>query len=166
MSGGARAITAPAYQAWRRRQTDRSPLQRAAHRPLPRLPSERRQPPNDVRHLLRLHSGSQSSNRPEKRLHSGIIDLGTVRRASGCFRQPAACSGSNDCIELTMLRLYDCKDVLKVASPHDSPVQLNLDPRRPATDSAMVVPRGWAEPLPELASCTPLWSPGDSDPAG
>jgi hypothetical protein len=37
-----------------------------------------------------------------------------------------------------MLRLYDCKDVLKVASSHDSLVQLNLGPRRPAAGSAMV----------------------------
>jgi hypothetical protein len=58
-----------------------------------------------------------------------------------------------------MLRLYDCQDVLKVASFHDSLVQLNLDPRRPVAGSAMVVARGWADPLPELASCTPEWSP-------
>jgi hypothetical protein len=58
-----------------------------------------------------------------------------------------------------MLRLDDCKDVLKVASSHDSLVQLDLDPRRTAAGSAMVVARGWAEPLPELASCTPEWSP-------
>ena len=58
-----------------------------------------------------------------------------------------------------MLHLYDRKDVLKVASSHDSLVQLNLDYRRPVIASAMVVPRGWAEPLPELASCTAQWSP-------
>jgi hypothetical protein len=57
-----------------------------------------------------------------------------------------------------MLCLYDRKDVLEVASSHDSFVQLNLDRRGPAT-SAMIVARGWAEPLPDLASATQEWSP-------
>jgi hypothetical protein len=57
-----------------------------------------------------------------------------------------------------MLALYDRKDVLKVASSHDSFVQLNLDRRGPAT-SATIASRGWAEPLPDLASPTREWSP-------
>ncbi len=43
-----------------------------------------------------------------------------------------------------MLGFYNRKDVLKVASSHDSFVQLNLGGRGPAT-SAMIVARGWAE---------------------
>jgi hypothetical protein len=57
-----------------------------------------------------------------------------------------------------MLFLYDRKDVLEVASSHDSFVQLNLDRRGPAT-SAMIVARGWAEPLPDLSSPTQEWGP-------
>ena len=57
-----------------------------------------------------------------------------------------------------MLGFYDSKDVLKVTSSHDSFVQLNLDCRGPAT-SALIVARGWAEPLPDLASPTQEWSP-------
>ena len=57
-----------------------------------------------------------------------------------------------------MLGFYDRKDVLKVASSHDSFVQLNLDCRGPAT-SALIVARGWAEPLPDLASPIQEWSP-------
>ena len=57
-----------------------------------------------------------------------------------------------------MLGFYDRKDVLKVASSNDLFIQLNLDRRGPAT-CAMIVARGWAEPLPDLASPTQEWSP-------
>jgi hypothetical protein len=52
-----------------------------------------------------------------------------------------------------MLFLYDRKDVLEVASSHDSFVQLNLD-RRGAATGARIFARGWAGPLPDLASRT------------
>jgi hypothetical protein len=57
-----------------------------------------------------------------------------------------------------MLGFYDRKDVLKVASSNDLFIQQNLDRRGPAT-CAMIVARGWAEPLPDLASPTQEWSP-------
>ena len=98
-----------------------------------------------------MRTAADSSSGPEKGLHSAIVDTCTVSRASGCRR-------NIDGIELAMLCLYDRKDVLEVASSHDSFVQLNLDRRGPAT-SAMIVARGWAEPLPDLASPTQEWSP-------
>jgi hypothetical protein len=59
-----------------------------------------------------------------------------------------------------MLGFYDRKDVLKVASSHDSFVQLNLDRRGPAIGTcAMIVACGWAEPLADLASPTQERSP-------
>jgi hypothetical protein len=78
--------------------------------------------------------------------------------ASGRLSQPAACSRSIDSIKLVMLGFYDRKDVLKVASSHDPFVQLNLDRRGPAS-SAMILARGWARPLPDLASRTQELSP-------
>jgi hypothetical protein len=57
-----------------------------------------------------------------------------------------------------MLFLYDRKDVLEVASFHNSFVQLNLDRRGLAT-SAMIAGHGWAGPLPDLASRTRERSP-------
>ena len=57
-----------------------------------------------------------------------------------------------------MLCLYDRKDVLEVASSHDSFVQLNVDRRGPA-QSAMIPARRWARPLPDLASRTQERSP-------
>ena len=57
-----------------------------------------------------------------------------------------------------MLGFYDRKDILKVASSHDSFVQLNLDRRGLAT-SAMIAGHGWAGALPDLASRTRERSP-------
>jgi hypothetical protein len=57
-----------------------------------------------------------------------------------------------------MLFLYDRKDVLEVASSHNSFVQLNLDRRGLAT-SAMIAGHGWAGALPDLASRTRERSP-------
>jgi hypothetical protein len=57
-----------------------------------------------------------------------------------------------------MLGFYDRKDVLKVASSNDLFIQQNLDRRGPAT-CAMILARGWAEPLPGLTSRTQERSP-------
>jgi hypothetical protein len=46
--------------------------------------------------------------------------------ASVSLRQPAASSCSVDCIELGVLNLYDCEDILRIAGRHDALVELNL----------------------------------------
>ena len=64
--------------------------------------------------------------------------------------QPAACRRSVDCIELAVLRLYDCEDAFGVASCNYQLVQLDLLSGWPAT-VAGVAARGLAIGSPDLA---------------
>jgi hypothetical protein len=64
--------------------------------------------------------------------------------------QPAASRRSVHCIELAVLRLYDCEDAVGVASSCDLLVQLDLLSGWPAT-VAGVAARGLAIRFPDLA---------------
>ena len=91
-------------------------------------------------------------------MYSAIIDAGTVNGVSLDLREPTTSSRSVHGVKLAVLSPYDRKDVLKVASCRDSLVQLNLGRRGPVT-GALIDVRGWAKPLPDLASCTRERSP-------
>jgi hypothetical protein len=71
-------------------------------------------------------------------------------RTTARLCQPAASRRSVDCIELAVLRLYDCEDACGVSSFYYLLVQLDLLSGWPAT-VAGVVARGLAIRSPDLA---------------
>jgi hypothetical protein len=73
-----------------------------------------------------------------------------MSRATVHLCQPAASRRSVDCVELTVLRLYDCEDAFGVASCCYLLVELDLLSGWPAT-VAGVAARGWAIRSPDLA---------------
>jgi hypothetical protein len=48
--------------------------------------------------------------------HAAIVSAQTMCRAAARLCQPAASRRGVDCIELAVLRLYDCEDAFGIAS--------------------------------------------------